>query len=123
MSADQLTELVCSSGGHIRDLLRLLDEVILGVEGVPARDADVEAAIVRVRESFLPLSTDQSRWLAKIGETHQLELENQDAWEGLAELLDYHLVLRYSNDEPWYDVHPIMADIVRRATEAETRER
>ncbi len=115
LAADDLDELICCSGGHIRDLLRLLDEVILGVDGVPARHADVEAAIIRVRENFMPLSTDQLRWLARIAEKHQLELENQDAWEGLAELLDYHLVLRYSNDEPWYDVHPIVAGVVTQA--------
>jgi hypothetical protein len=111
-SRGQVRTLIRQSGGHIRDLLRLVDEVILGAESVPVTDRDVAAALVRVRETFLPLSADQKRWLAEIAATHQLQLDDQDAWEGLAELLDYHLVLRYANDEPWYDVHPIIADHV-----------
>src|SRR5262249_19792817 len=41
-----LAKLVCCSGGHIRDLLRVIDEVILGLETLPATTADVDAAIV-----------------------------------------------------------------------------
>lgn len=113
VAEDELKKLVCRSGGHIRDLLRVVDEVILGLEKLPATTFDVDAAIVRLRESFPTLSADQKRWLAAIAESHRLELETQDAWEGLAELLDYHLVLTYANDEPWYDVHPAIAELVR----------
>lgn len=109
---EDLERLVRCSGGHIRDLLRAVDEVILGVESLPATGPDVDAAIVRLRETFLPLSRDQKHWLARIAASHELELDDQDAWAGLAELLDYHLVLSYANDHPWYDVHPVIADLV-----------
>lgn len=112
-----LERLVLCSGGHIRDLLRLVDEVIVGVESLPATPADLDAAIVRLQASFLPLSAEQRRWLARIASTHQLVLDDQDGWEGLAELLDYHMVLSYSNDQPWYDVHPVIADLVAAAGE------
>lgn len=106
--------LACCSGGHIRDLLRLVDEVILGAEAIPATAADVDAAIVRLRSSFPPLADDQRMWLDRIADTKQLALAHQDGWDGLAELLDYHMVLTYSNGDEWYTVHPVIAGLLAR---------
>jgi hypothetical protein len=105
---EQIDQLVRASGGHIRDLLRLVDEVIVRVGSLPATDGDVERAVVQVRETFLPVTEEQRDWLARIGKSHELFLPDTEAWEGLAELLDRHLVLLYPNEQPWYGVHPLV---------------
>lgn len=103
---DRVVELC---GGHIRDFLRLLDDVVIRAAALPATAGEVDRAVTQVRGDFLPLADDERVWLARIAVSHELTLATQDDWEGLAGLLDRHLVLRYPNEETWYAVHPLIA--------------
>lgn len=104
-----LDELILHSGGHLRDLLRLVAEVIRRAPSLPVDAATVRAAISQVRNEFLPISNKDALWLRQVAETHSAELEESERLPDLARFLDIHMVLCYRNSHDWYDVHPLIA--------------
>ena len=112
-----LDRLIHSSGGHLRDLLRLLAEVLLRARTLPVPERTVEAAISQVRTEFLPIPDNDALWLARIADSHQVVLEDLAALPSLARFFDTHLVLCYRNGEEWYDVHPLVREHVRAQAE------
>ena len=107
-----LDRLIRNSGGHLRDLLRLLAEVLRRANQLPVPDSTVDAAINQVRTEFLPIADDDARWLAGIARSHQTVLPNTDKLPDLARFFDTHLALCYRNGDEWYDVHPLIAEHV-----------
>lgn len=111
---EHLEKLIRFSGGHLRDLLRLLAEVIRRAENLPVGDDTVDAAIAQVRNEFLPIANQDAVWLQDVAETHSAELDESDRLPDLARFLDTHMVLCYRNGHEWYDVHPLIAETVER---------
>ena len=109
-----LDNLVRNSGGHLRDLLRLLRDVALRARTLPVPESAVETTINQIRSEFLPIANDDAQWLAEVARTHQAELQSLDRLPSLARFFDTHLVLCYRNGEEWYDVHPLVAEQVRK---------
>lgn len=112
--ADQaaLDRLICYSGGHLRDLLRLVASVLTLAQSTPVPIDTVDAAIDQLRMEFLPIPDDDALWLAEIARTHQVSLPSGEHLPALARFLDTHLALCYLNGEEWYDIHPLIADQV-----------
>ena len=71
-----------------------------------------------MRSEFLPIANDDAQWLAGVARTHQAELQSLDRLPALARIFDTHLVLCYRNGDDWYDVHPLVAEQVRKQVEA-----
>ena len=113
--ADQaaLDRLICYSGGHLRDLLRLVGGVLTLAQRLPVPATTVDAAIDQLGTEFLPIADDEALWLAEISRTHQISLASADRLPVLARFLDTHLALCYRNGDEWYDIHPLIADQVR----------
>jgi hypothetical protein len=109
-----LDELIQKSGGHIRDLLLLVDDATIQTNELPITSRTVSKAIRDVREQLKPLKPSHAAWLAEVHRTHEFALD-EDGWLIPAEMISRHLVLRYPNDDPWFDVHPLLADYVERA--------
>ena len=107
-----LDRLIQNSGGHLRDLLRLLAEILRRAKELPVLDSTVDAAINQVRTEFLPIADDDARWLAGIARSHQTALPNISKLPDLARFFDTHLALCYRNGDEWYDVHPLIAEHV-----------
>jgi len=105
-----LRQIVLDSGGHLRDLLRLVREACVSASGLPFDSDLVDRARGSVRETLLPLAADEKEALAHIAASHEVFLPSQDSWGALAGLFDRHLVLGYKNGEFWYGVHPLVAD-------------
>jgi hypothetical protein len=103
-----LKTLILHSGGHLRDLLRLIAEVLRRATPLPASQAVVDAAVSQIRSEFLPIADADALWLARIAETHEAALEDVSRLTDLARYLDTHLVLCYWNGHEWYDVHPLI---------------
>ena len=112
-----LDRLICNSGGHLRDLLHLLRQVLLRARVLPVPERTVDAAISRMRATFLPIPNVDALWLARIADSHQVALEELAALPSLARFFDTHLVLCYRNGEEWYDVHPLVREHVRAQAE------
>ena len=119
---DALKTLILHAGGQLRDLLRLLSEVIRRTDTLPATPATVDEAISQIKNEFLPIADADALWLARIARTHRASLDDAARLPDLARFLDTHLVLCYRNDSEWYDVHPLIRDeILAQATEIESR--
>ena len=114
-----LDHLVRYSGGHLRDLLRLLAEVLRRARELPVSESTVDAAISQLRSEFLPIADDDARWLANIARSHQTALATKEELPDLARFFDTHLALCYRNGDEWYDVHPLIADHVASQAESE----
>ena len=114
-----LDRLVRYSGGHLRDLLRLLAEVLRRARELPVSESTVDAAINQLRSEFLPIADDDARWLANIARSHQTALATKEELPDLARFFDTHLALCYRNGDEWYDVHPLIADHVASQAESE----
>ncbi len=98
------------SGGNLRDLLRLLSEVIRRASptSLPVHPAMVEAAVNQMRIEFLPIADADAVWLAQIGRTHEPSFAAMDRLPDLTRFFDTHLVLCYRDGPEWYDVHPLI---------------
>lgn len=108
----QLEKIIHMSGGNIRDLLRLLSEVIrrASLTDLPVSEQVVEDAINQMRVEFLPIADDDAVWLAKIAETHEASFGAMDKLPDLTRFFDTHLVLCYRDGPEWYDVHPLIKE-------------
>lgn len=109
-------QLVAASGGHLRELLRLVREVAVRQRGrpSPAEAAVVQRAIQEIRGQYLPIADEDARWLARIAATHSAELPDQTRLPDLARYFDSLLVMTYNDGEEWWDVHPLVRDHVLR---------
>ncbi len=109
-----LDALIRHSGGHLRDLLRLIAEVLRRAPRLPVPARTVEAAVHQLRNEFLPIANNDARWLQEVAETHTASLEGSEYLPDLARFLDTHMVLCYRNGREWYDVHPLIAEEIER---------
>ena len=117
-----LDRLIQYSGGHLRDLLRLMAEVLRRARDLPVPENTVTAAIDQLRTEFLPIADADARWLAEIARTHQTALESTENLPDLARFFDTHLALCYRNGDEWYDVHPLISEhVTSQAEEARRR--
>ena len=118
-----LDRLIRNSGGHLRDLLRLLSQVLLRARELPVPGRTVDAAISQVRSTFLPIPNDDALRLAGIADSYRVDLEELAALPSLSRFLDTHLVLCYRNGEEWCDVHPLVREHVHAQAEQVRRRR
>jgi hypothetical protein len=110
-----LNQLALSSGGDLREFFRLIrlclpavredDQLPLSIEAV----AKAENA---ARSEMLPIPADHLGWLKRITQTHETCLEKDADLPTLAHFLDNRLVLNYRNGKDWYDVHPLLREVV-----------
>lgn len=107
---DLLDGIIGYSGGHLRDLLRMVQEVIVRADRLPVDERTIERAIVQIQSELLPIPDDDARWLHRIAQTNEASLPEMARLPRLSTLLDTHLVLCYSNGEEWYDVHPLIRE-------------
>ncbi len=113
-----LDMLALESGGHLRDLLRMLSEIVRRAEQLPVDDRTVQRAITQMRSDLLPIAEDDAAWLQRIAQTHEVSLADITRLPRLVTFLDSHLVLCYRNGEEWYDVHPLVREEIASITQA-----
>ncbi len=116
-----LDRVIHASGGHLRDLISLLAELLLyaqtsdsNPEGPLVTRTMVDLAIRDRRQAYMPISVQEARWLREVAQTRKCEPDANDATTVrlLTGLLDSHSALILPNGDPWFDVHPILRDVV-----------
>jgi len=121
-SRETLDRLSAASGGHLRDLLRIVAEVVLRATTLPVPEKVVNTALNQVRNEFLPIAESDARWLERVSRSHDPSLIEPSRLPDLARFLDTHLILCYQNGKLWYDVHPLVLDHIRAQVERLQRE-
>lgn len=103
-------QLVLVSGGYMRDLLRLVREALQGCPDGDDRISGsvVEQAIRRLRRTYREGLFEEYRApLRHARQFKSFEL-NDGSRPLLARLLREQMLLRYHNDDEWYDAHPLL---------------
>ena len=114
-SVEAVDRLAVSSGGDLREFFRLLRQCLPAVRDdaqLPLTAAGVGHVETAARAEMLPIPADQLDWLKRITATHDTCLQADDKLPLLAHFLDNRLVLNYRNGSDWYDVHPLLRDVV-----------
>ena len=110
-----LDALAMSSGGDLREYFRLIRLCLPAVRDdaqLPLTAEAVEPAKNAARNEMLPIPADHLAWLKRIAKSHDTCLEKDADLPTLAHFLDNRLVLNYRNGSDWYDVHPLLRDLV-----------
>lgn len=106
-----LRRVVLASGGHLRDLFRILQEIITRAHGrqttLPVDQAQVEEAITVVARDFSGITKENGACLRRIDQEHGRFEPAAGEVDRLARLLDTHMLLAHLNGETWYEVHPL----------------
>jgi hypothetical protein len=116
LTPEQLHTLMMATGGDFRDFFLLIQDCLTraGASNAPwpLEARIIEAAIQGLRRTLLPISEEDREWLRAVAETHDVAHKNDGALPTLARFFDSKLVLNYRNGEDWYDVHPLIRDVV-----------
>jgi hypothetical protein len=105
---ETLNRLCLISGGHVRDLLRLLNSWIQKERRLPLGRKTLEA-LIRTRRNEMTMHIDDREWelLREVKESKKVsgDVEYQA-------LIHSRLVFEYRDSfgESWFDVNPILAD-------------
>ena len=104
-SEESLTKLCLMSGGHVRDLLILLNEWIAEDMQFPLTDISLEQVIKSRRNAITRcISEEEERMLEQVKVTQRVSDE-----EGYQKLIRSRFVFEYLDEEgSWYDVNPII---------------
>jgi hypothetical protein len=115
-------QMVLESGGVLRELVRICNRCcricLQEIRRQPDRtDFKIDAAVFAkaIRELRLDFETPLGKVdYAILQTTYQNFLPEDPKAEPFLDLLHGLQVLEYRNDEVWYDVHPIVTDLLRR---------
>jgi hypothetical protein len=110
---DALERLCLMSGGHVRQLMQLIQEAVNEIDRLPITAKAVQRSITKLRDVY-SRTVDEEQWsiLATVAKSQQLE--NRDEYR---ELLFNRCLLEYVDFDGeeemkrWCDVHPLIKDI------------
>ena len=105
-----LEQLCLMSGGHVRDLLLLMQAAVKRTDRLPVTVRAAQRAISEVRETY-HRTVDDQQWpiLAEVGRTK--EIRNDETHRNLLFrrcILEYRQLDENGAIKPWYDVHPLI---------------
>lgn len=112
---EALDHLALSSGGDLREffhLIRLCLPAVSDDAELPLSVKAVAHAENALRNEMLPIPADHVTWLKCIAKSHEPCLATDKDLPILAHFLDSRLVLNYRNGCDWYDVHPLLRNVV-----------
>jgi hypothetical protein len=106
-SSKTLDRLCRVSGGHVRDLLRVLNMWIMEEMELPLSGATLEAVIrARRNEMIMPISDDEWELLRQVRQRKKVSGD-----EGYKALIRSRLVFEYQDSgESWFDINPILVE-------------
>ncbi|MGH8907078.1 MAG: hypothetical protein ACRD0K_11290 [Egibacteraceae bacterium] len=110
-SETRLRDVILASGGHLRDLFTILQELIMLVHGrqvpLPAGPEQVQEAVSKVARAFSSITEEDAAFLLRVDEAGG-DIKPRAAEVGrLARLLHTHVILAHMNGGTWYEVHPL----------------
>lgn len=116
-SEDDLDHVLMHTGGYLRDLFRVFQGMLMNAaehDGRPLDRKAVDYELAELRNDYLPIAIEDAHWLAQVARSHEAELPKHGDIPNLSRYFDTHLLLCYRNGEEWYDLHPLIRDVVER---------
>jgi hypothetical protein len=113
------------TGGYLRDLFRAFQGMLMNAaehHGRPLDRAGVEYELAQLRNDYLPVAIEDAKWLAQVARSHEAELPTHGETPNLSRYFDTHLLLCYRNGNEWYDMHPLIREVVVRLASRSTGE-
>ncbi|NES82689.1 MAG: ATP-binding protein [Moorea sp. SIO1G6] len=106
-SAETLDRLCLASGGHVRNLLRFLNEWIMEEGKLPLSRNGLERMIkAQLHKLVLAITNDEWDLLGKVAK--EKKVTGDDGYEIL--IRSRFVYEYYDQEEPWFDVNPILAE-------------
>jgi hypothetical protein len=117
---EAIDRLIGACGGHVRDLLRLLQQTVRRADSLPVSKRVVDNVISAARSDLLPVALEDAKWLLDISQRRDTALRavSERAIERLSNFLDSHRVIYFVNGSEWYDIHPLIREEVARVVAA-----
>jgi hypothetical protein len=109
-SSETLKQFCLMSGGHVRNLMLLVQTAIKynEEESLPIQSSALALAVRQLRKTYHDtVNEDQWGLLAAVHRSKQIL--NDDAHRNL---LFTRCLLEYREEEPWHDVHPVLRDVL-----------
>lgn len=110
-SSDDLDAVLRASGGHLRDILGILQRLtrlMLRLRtDLPLTRADVDEAIAEVARDYAALTRRQADFLTAVARGNGTVRPEDGDVQMMARMLAGQLLLAHRNGEDWYEVHPL----------------
>jgi hypothetical protein len=107
----RIRKLIEWSGGYPRELIRLVQSMI-AVERWPLSDHAFNRILNEVGDQYRKLIPASAfPWLAQVAMDKYFTLENDEHRLIADQMLLNNIVLRYLNDEDWFELHPAVRNI------------
>ncbi|MEC4892144.1 MAG: ATP-binding protein [Oscillatoria sp. PMC 1051.18] len=102
------------SGGHVREMMLLIQTAIDWIDDLPITASAVQRAITEARNNTYRATVDDEDWI-KLAEVYrEKRIPNEDEYRDLLFrrcVLEYREATSTGEIERWHDVHPIIVDI------------
>lgn len=112
---DALDRLALATGGDLREFFRMIQAWLATVRDdgdLPLPKESLATIEEMARREMMPIPANYLEWLKRIAGSHETCLDNNDGLPTLAHFLDNRLVMNYRNGTDWYDVHPLLREVV-----------
>jgi len=112
-SGETLERLCLMSGGHVRNLLLMMQEAITRTEDLPITAKAAQRAITQARDVYRR-TPEEGEWqvLAKVSQTQCILNDEQHRNLLFSRcILEYRYYDEEGEMQPWYDVHPLIKGI------------
>lgn len=112
-SLETLERLCLMSGGHVRNLLLMMQEAITRTEDLPITAKAAQRAITQARDVYRR-TPEEGEWqiLAKVSQTQRILNDEQHRNLLFSRcILEYRYYDEEGEMQPWYDVHPLIKGI------------
>ncbi len=107
----RVEELIRWSGGYPRELIRLL-QMIIAMPSHPITPSDQKRVVNELCDTYRKVVPASAfAWLAKVKQEKYVTIRDEDHREIVDLMLSNNAVLRYVNDNDWFDLHPAVACI------------
>ena len=108
-STETLDYLCKMSGGHVRNILRILNDAIKKQKGLPISSENLNKVIQNFRnERTLAVEDEEWELLRQVAQTQKVKGD-----DGYQRLIRSMFVYEYRDDEgSWFDINPILKDSV-----------
>ena len=107
----RMHKLIEWSGGYPRELIRLVQSMI-AIKDWPLSDSDFARILNEVGDQYRKLIPASAfAWLAQVATDRYFAVETDEHRSIADQMLLNNVVLRYLNDQDWFELHPAVREI------------